>query len=90
MPIGKGSRRHLVETLVRPTLVVLDPPSFDLRFGFLNGLEPVNIQALVPKRSVERFDEAVIGRLARPIEVDRHLVVVRPQIEDPAGELTIS
>jgi hypothetical protein len=55
--IGTCSWRHIVETLVRPTLVVIDPPSFDLRLGLVNRLEPVNIQAFVTKRSVETFDE---------------------------------
>ena len=49
MLIGISSRCHVFETLVMPTLVVVDPPSFDLRPGFVNSLEPVNIQALVPE-----------------------------------------
>ena len=38
---------HVVETLVRPTLVVIDPPRFDLYPCFVNGFKPVHVQALV-------------------------------------------
>jgi hypothetical protein len=45
---------------VRPTLVVLDSPSFDLLFGIVNRFESPHIQALIPERPVEGFDEAVV------------------------------
>ncbi len=61
-----------------PALVVRDPPSFDLLLGLGNRLEPVNIQALVGKQSVEAFDELVVSGLARPTEVDLHVMVVGP------------
>ena len=68
---GEFRRRQIIESLVRATLIVLNSPSFDLRPGLVNRLEPVNVQAFVPERSVERLDEAVVGRLAGPVEVDR-------------------
>ena len=57
-------RRQVLESQVTPALVLLNAPSFDLRLGFVNRLEPVNVQAFVPERSVERPDEPVVGRLA--------------------------
>ena len=44
-------------------------------------------QAFAPERPIERFDEGVIRRLARPGEVDLHLVVMSPQIQRLSGEL---
>lgn len=47
----------------------------------------MDIQALVPQRSVESFDEGVIGRLARSKEIDPRSMVISPQIDKLAGEL---
>ncbi len=46
----------------------------------------MRVQALVAQRSVEGLDEAVVGRFTQPGEVDSHLVMVRPQIHQPAAE----
>ena len=40
---------HVVETLVRPTLVVIDPPRFDLYPCLVNGFKSVNVLILVPQ-----------------------------------------
>ena len=40
--------------------------------------EPVGIQALGPEGSVERLDERVVGRFARPREVDLRSVLISP------------
>ena len=45
---GIFDRRHIVETLVRSTLVVIDSPRFDLYPGFVNRFKPVHVQAFVP------------------------------------------
>jgi len=42
--------------------------------------EPVRVETLGPQPAIERFDKGVIGRLAWPAEVERNLVLVRPQI----------
>src|SRR5437867_8842800 len=44
-------------------------------------------KALGPQGTVERLYVRIVGRLSRPLEVDPHLVVIRPQIHDPTGEL---
>lgn len=71
-----------------PTLGVVNTPSFYSRLGLVNGLEPVDVQALIPERAIEGLDEAVVGRLARSVEVDGDSPVISPEIEHPAGELT--
>jgi hypothetical protein len=47
----------------------------------------MNVQTFVPQRSVEGFNEAVIGGLSRMTEVDLNFVVIRPEIEDLLGKL---
>lgn len=73
---------------MRPTLVVFDSPSFDSRFGFVNRLEPVQVQALVAERAIEAFDKRVVSWLARPTEVDLYAMMVSPQIHEATRELT--
>ena len=41
----------------------------------------MRIQALGAELAVERFDEGVVGRFARPGEVERDAALVRPQIQ---------
>ncbi len=43
--------------------------------------EPVLVEALVAKLAVEALDEAVLDRLARPDEDQRHAAVVGPLVE---------
>ncbi len=40
-------RRHFTESPVRPTLVVFDPPSFNLLPGIGQRCEPVHVQAFI-------------------------------------------
>jgi hypothetical protein len=40
----------------------------------------VHVQALVPKRTVERLHVAIVGRLARPAEIDPRFAVICPQV----------
>lgn len=47
----------------------------------------MQVQAFVLERSLEGSDGAVVGRFSRPAEVDLYLVVVRPNIQQPPGEL---
>jgi hypothetical protein len=41
----------------------------------------MGVQTFVPEPPVEAFDEGVIGRLARPGEVQDHAILVGPTIE---------
>ncbi len=46
----------------------------------------MDVEAFVAQRTVERLDEAIIGWLAWPAEIDLGLVVIGPAIEHLAGE----
>jgi hypothetical protein len=51
------------------------------------GEEHLHVQALVAQLAVERFDIAVLDRLARADEVQMNTVLVGPVIQRLAGEL---
>lgn len=72
---------------MRPTLVVVPPPSFDLPPSVVNRFEPVNVQAFVALRTVEALDESVVDGFARSTEVETDPVVIGPQIKQMAREL---
>ena len=79
-------RRTIGQAAVRPGLVVVDPPRFDLPPRIGQVLEPVRIQALIPKASVETLDVAVLYRLAG-LDVDqRYAALLGPRDEAPARE----
>src|SRR3546814_11097104 len=48
--------------------------------------EPIDVEAFIPQRPVERLDIGIVGRLSRPGEVDPHAVMIRPQIDEPTGK----
>ena len=47
----------------------------------------MHVQTLGLLFAVERLHVSIVSRLPGPREVDPHLVVIRPQIRDLAGEL---
>ena len=47
----------------------------------------MRVEALGAKSAIERLDERVVRRLARPGEVERDVVLIRPQIEVAGDEL---
>lgn len=49
--------------------------------------EPVLVQALVAKSAIERLDEGVVHRFPRAAELERHAMLMRPDIERLAPEL---
>ena len=63
-------------------MIVIIPPGVQYRPNFVQRRELVHVQAFVPKSSVERFDEAVLGGLSRPYEVELHPSKVAPLVED--------
>ena len=70
---------------MRTALVIVPPPSLndDLRLDYRH--EPVQVQALVPQAAVEGLDERIIGRPARPGEVDPCAMVVGPEVGQVDG-----
>lgn len=72
---------------MRTALIVLVSPGLDLSPRLGDRIEPVDVEAFIPKGSVERLDEGVVGGLARPAEVDPHAVMISPEIDKVAGKL---
>ena len=71
---------------MRPSLVVVQPPRFDLSPRVGQILEPVRVQALIPKASVETLDITVLHRLAG-LDVDqRNPALLGPRNKAPARE----
>src|SRR5436305_14257930 len=71
---------------MRPSLVVVQPPRFDLSPRVGQILEPIRVQALIPKPSVETLDVTVLYWLAG-LDVDqRHSALLGPRNETPARE----
>ena len=65
-------------------MIVIIPPGLQYRAHVVQRRKLVNVQTFVSKSSVERFDEAVLGGLARPYEVELHPSRVAPLVEDLA------
>lgn len=84
---GELGGRDIADRGVRPEMIVIDPPAFDLLPSVLERQEPVGIEALVPEAAVERLDERVVGRLAGTGVVHGHAVVVSPAIYRDRDEL---
>jgi hypothetical protein len=70
-------RRLIPQAAVRPLLIVVAPPSFDLLLSILQARKPVFIQAFLPKTAVKGRNEGIIRGLPwRPSP--HHLVFVPP------------
>jgi len=73
---------------VKPALIGVAPPRLDQPPCLGQGGEPVDVEALVPERSIEAFDEAILLRLAGAREVHSDLVMICPEVHDLAGKFT--
>ncbi len=58
-------RRQMTERAVRPALIVIEPPSFDLHPGVVHGHELVHVQTLVAKPPVERLNKRRFPSVSR-------------------------
>ena len=72
---------------MRAGSIVVEPPGVDDVSGLGQTDEPVLVQTLIPEPPVEAFDETVLDGFPRIDESQLHSVLVRPLVEDPAGEL---
>ena len=68
-------------------LIQVSTPIFQLRPRVVKAHEPMRVQTFGAKLAVERFDKAVVGRLAGPREVENHTALIGPQIEIARDEL---
>lgn len=55
--------------------------------GFIQGREPLVIQAFVTKSPIEAFDICVLHRLAKLGECQLDALGMRPSIQSQTGEL---
>src|SRR5580700_10483889 len=72
---------------MRPMMVVIDPPRFDLAPGGLDRQELIGVQTFIAEVPIERLDEAVFDRLSGPDEVEQDTALIRPLIEHARSEL---
>ena len=73
---------------MRTNAIVIVPPSFSHGPCFIERQEPVLVQTLVAKPTIERLNERIIRWLSWPAEVELHAARVRPQIQAPrAGSI---
>src|SRR5918993_120301 len=83
----QGHRRPIADRAMRSHLVVVRPPCFDLGPGVVKVEEPVLVQALGSEPGIETFGERVVGRPARPAEIQDRAVRVGPQVNLLGREL---
>lgn len=69
----QGNRDVISDRRARAFRIVVSTPSLQLFARIRKGQEPVGVQAFGPELAVERLDEAIVGRLARPREVQSDL-----------------
>ena len=67
--------------------VVFDPPGLDDPTGLRQRHEPVLVEALVAKLSVEAFDVSILNRLAGTDKTQTDALLVRLSVEHLAFEL---
>jgi hypothetical protein len=75
------SRNDGSERAVRPLLVVVEAPGFDLLLRILERDELMHVQALLTQAPVEGLDVGILHRFARMDEVEGDAAVVRPVFE---------
>ena len=70
-----------------PDFVVVSTPILHFLPCVVKAQEPMGVQAFTSELAVEGFDEAVVGRLAWPREVQHDALLVSPDIEIAGDEL---
>ena len=85
--ICERNRHFVADGAVRTKLIVVSTPLLHLLAGIVKRQEPMGVQALRAELAIERLDERVIGRFARPREVKHDVLLVGPKIEIAGDEL---
>src|SRR6187200_3217156 len=70
-----------------PDLVVVSTPILHFLSCVVKAQEPMGVQTFASELAVERFDEAVVGRLTRPREIQHDTLLVSPDVEIARDEL---
>jgi putative transposase len=79
--IQQRNRRLLADRAMWALFVVVLAPILQFFLGVCKAHEPVSVQALRSEAAIERFDECIVGGLARSREVKRDAALIRPQIQ---------
>jgi len=77
----------LADRAMGSVVIVVPAPSIQLFRRVGKGKESVGVWTFRPQPAVERIAEGVVGRLARPGEVERDAIGVGPEIEVARHEL---
>lgn len=84
---GEGVWRDTAYGAMRSQGVVFMAPVIDEQAGFLEGAEPVLIEAVIAEGAVEGLDEGVLDGLARLDVIEVDLAPLGPEVEGLTGEL---
>ena len=68
-------------------MIIVSAPTLALSPRVGKAQEPVRIEALGAELPIQALDERVVGRLARAGEVERDVVLIRPQVEIAGDKL---
>jgi hypothetical protein len=82
--LGRGL---LPQTPVGPLVVVVVAPRIQRGLDVDETQEPMLREALLAKPAIERLDQGIVPRSARPTEVELDPVPVGPMVQGPRGEL---
>ena len=63
---------------MRTTLAIIEASGFDDCTGLGQIIEAVRVEAFIAQRSIEGFDEGIVGRFAVLREVDAYAVMISP------------
>ena len=77
--LAELGRSPLAEGTVWARGIVVHPPGFDGRLRLFQGIEPVEVEALVAEAAVEGLDECVIHGLTRPDGLELYTAAVGPR-----------
>ena len=72
---------------VRPDFVVVSTPILHFLPCGVKAREPMGVQAFAFEFAVERPNETVVGRHARPREIQHDALLVRPDVEIAGDKL---
>jgi hypothetical protein len=73
---------------MRPVLIVIDSPRFNLLSGIVERHKDIRVQTLISKPAVETLNHRILLGCARPNEVQLDAMVVCPDVECLRGEFT--
>ena len=83
----KRCRREVLQRTVRSALVVVESPSRNRRTSDGQVLEPMIVEAFIPKATVGTLDESVLRWLPRRDQCQLHTMLINQLVKRVASEL---